>query len=372
MIISTFRTSRINKLCFVLIVLFCLVSTPFDRARGAEDPNMDNPFGVLEFLHWNHPWNQHKYSCAADWDKAIKLMKEAHVGWVRMDFIWDDIEPVEGKFIFDKYDQIVELLSKNNIHMLGILDYSAGWAAACKKWNCPPKNNALFVKYAVMVITRYKNKIKYWEVWNEPDSGAYWSQQDGLKGYCALLKSTYLAAKKADPDCKILNGGLALGPASINLLYDNGAKDYFDILNIHFFENPLHGREVIKGVVNYPKLAYKIMKRNGDGGKKIWITEIGCPGLKRGIKTDNWWLGDNPGEKQQAQWLKEVYAELLKDKNVDKVFWAFFRDCSGHWGNGVDYFGLIRWDYSLKPAFQVYKECFKKWEKNRSRKASHD
>jgi hypothetical protein len=75
-------------------------------------------------------------------------------------------------------------------------------------------------------------------------------------------------------------------------------------------------------------------------------------------------MGDNPTEKQQAGWVKEVYTELLKDKNVEKVFWAFFRDCSSHWGNGVDYFGLVRWDYSRKAAFKAYKECFSKWKED--------
>lgn len=363
MITSTSRTSRINKVYLVFIFLFCLAFNPYAEAQNEEPANMDNPFGVLEFLHWNHSWNNYKYRSIADWNRSIKLMKEAGVGWVRMDFLWEDIEPEQGKPSFEKYDQIVDLLYKNNIHILGILDYSTGWAAACRKWNCPPKDNALFVKYAVMLVTRYKDRIKHWEVWNEPDSGVYWSEQDGLKSYCALLKDVYLAAKKVDPGCKILNGGLALGLSSVNRLYDNGAKDYFDILNIHFFENPLHGEGVIKGVISFPKLARKVMERNGDRDKKIWITEIGCPGVKRGIRTNDWWLGKNPREKQQAEWVKKVYTELLKDKTVEKVFWAFFRDCSGHWGNGVDYFGLIRWDYSRKPAFKAYKECFKKWQK---------
>ncbi len=325
---------------------------------------MASPFGVLEFLYWNHPWNNYKYSCKEDLEKAVALMKEAGVGWVRMDFLWEGIEPEPGKFKFDKYDEIVDLLSQNNINILAILNYSADWAKSCPEWNCPPKENKLFVNYAVRVIAHYKNKIKYWEVWNEPDSRTYWSNQDGLKSYCALLKDVYIAAKQIDPDCKILNGGLANGLASVNKIYDNGGKGYFDILNIHIFESPLNAGS-IKRVTAYPKLAYKIMTRNGDGHKKIWVTEIGCPGVKRTLKVNNWWMGRNPTETQQASWLKKVYTELLKDKNVEKIFWAFFRDCSGHWGNGVDYFGLVRWDFSKKPSFKAYQECFNQWNKSK-------
>lgn len=322
---------------------------------------MLNPFGVLEFLHWNHSWNNYKYATKEDLEKSIALMKEAGVGWVRVDFLWQDIEPKEGEFDFSKYDMLVDLLTKSQINILGILDYTADWASSCGQWNCPPKDFKLFINYETKVISRYKNKVKYWEFWNEPDSSIYWNPQDGLKTYCKLLKEVYIAAKKVDPECKILNGGLANGLANVNRLYDNGAGEYFDILNIHYFENPLHGT-AIKAVLAYPKLAHKVMSRNGDGRKKIWITEIGCPGVPKAKAVKNWWAGGNPNERQQAKWVKQVYTELLKNKNVECIFWAFFRDCQGHWGNGVDYFGLVRWDFSKKPSFEAYKECFLKWK----------
>lgn len=325
---------------------------------------MQSPFGVLEFLHWNHSWNNYKYSCRKDLEKAIALMKEAGVAWVRMDFLWEEIEPQPQEFQFEKYDQLVDLLNRNNINILALLNYSVDWAAKCPQWNCPPKENRLFVNYAVRVIERYKDKIKYWEVWNEPDSHTYWSEQDGLKSYCTFLKDVYVAAKKIDPDCKILNGGLANGLASVNHLYDNGAKNYFDILNIHIFESPLN-RGSIKAVISYPKSAHKIMARNGDNQKMIWVTEIGCPGVKRGLEVDNWWMGKNPNERQQAKWVKDIYTQLLKNPYIEKVFWAFFRDCQGHWNNGVDYFGLVRWDFSKKPSFPAYKKCVFDWKKSK-------
>lgn len=333
-------------------------------SKAIKEESVNNPFGVLEFLHWNHPWNNYKYPNKESLEKIIALMKEAHVGWARIDFLWSDIEPQEGRFEFDKYDMIVNLLTQNNINVLGILDYSADWASSCGRWNCPPSDNKLFVNYAVKIIQRYKDKVKYWEIWNEPDSPVYWEVQDGLKSYCQFLKEVYIAAKKADPDCKILNGGLANSTTSINRLYDNGAKDYFDILNIHIFESPLNAGAV-KRIAAYSKLAYKIMSRNGDSHKKIWVTEIGCPGVRRRIKTEKWWLGKNPTEKQQAKLVEATYSQLLGNKAVEKVFWAFFRDCHKHWGSGVDYFGLVRWNFSRKPSFFSYQKSYNNWNKTK-------
>ncbi len=353
-----------SKGLFLPVIFVVLLGLSFNA--GAQDLNgenrMENPFGALEFLHWNHPWNSYKYPDQAALSKAIALMKEAGISWVRQDFLWEEIEPRQGEFDFAKYDQIVDLLAKNGIQILGLLNYSAPWASASGAWNDPPRDNSLFVNYALRVIERYKDKIKYWEVWNEPDSGTYWMRQDGLKSYCVLLRDVYLAAKKVDPECKILNGGFANGLASVNKLYDNGAAGYFDILNIHIFELP-QDPAAIKRVMAYPRLAYKIMSRHGDAEKKIWVTEIGSPGVKSGVSVNNWWLGANPDELQQAEWLKEIFRVLLKDKAVARIFWAFFRDCNKHWDSGIDYFGLVRWDYSLKPSFVAYQEIVKSWKK---------
>lgn len=380
MTILILSKSLMNKaICLGLALLFSFSNSYagviMAKSNKQLDPavlseqNEKNPFGVLEFLPWDQAWGGYKYPDNQTLGRAVSQMQEAGVGWIRVDFLWEDIEAKEGKFDFTKYDNIVKLVRNKGIHILGILHYSTSWASSCGQWNCSPKDNALFVNYASQVINRYKGQVKHWEVWNEPDSSTYWQQQDGLKGYCRLLKEVYIAAKKIDPECKILNGGFANGLASVNKLYDNGAKDYFDILNIHNFQNP-HVENALAAAASYSKLAYKVMKRNGDGHKKIWITEIGCPGVRRGLKVGNWWMGANPNEKQQAAWVKTIYKELLKDPNVEKIFWAFFRDTKNHWNDGVDYFGLVTWNFSKKPSFYAYQECFKAWKKNKDKQAS--
>lgn len=279
-----------------------------------------NPFGVLEFLHWNHSWNNYNYPDRQTLEKAISLMKEAGVKTVRIDFLWQDIEPAPGKIDYAKYDGLVELLYSNGIQILGILDYSVDWASPAGIWNSPAPDSALFLKYARGVAARYKEKVKYWELWNEPDSPVYWNPQDGLKSYVKLLKEIYVELKKIDPGFRILNGGLSDGTASVNRLYDNGAQGYFDIINIHIFENPLDPHAINRAEA-YIRQTKKIMERNGDGAKSIWITEVGCPGIKSGMKAENWWMGKNPSEKEQAKWVEEVYNRLIKIGPVE--------ECSG-------------------------------------------
>jgi len=272
-----------------------------------------------------------------------------------MDFLWQDIEPVPGKHDFVYYDYIVDTLTRHNISILGVLSYHTDWASPEKRWNVPSSDHAPFLGYCEAVCRRYKTRVKFWEIWNEPDSKIYWEPQDGLAEYVKLLRAAYSALKRTDPACSVLNGGLSAGLGSVHQLYDNGAKDCFDIMNIHAFEAPKN-RDAIARVVSYINSTAAVMTRNGDAHKKIWITEIGCPGVKAGMKVPDSWLGDNPTEAQQASWVTQVFLEVLALDRVEKVFWAFFRDTNDHWKNGTDYLGLIRNDFSPKPAFRAYQE----------------
>lgn len=345
-----------KRIGILLAVFFIFVGAGMAQAENKKD----NPFGVLEFLHWNDSWNNYQYPDRGSLEKAVALMKDAGVGMVRLDFIWQSIEYCPGTVDYAKYDHLVELLERNGIQILGILDYAADWDSPQKQWNFPNPDHSAFIRYACGVVRRYQGRIKYWEVWNEPDSSAYWNPQDGMKDYVRLLKEVYPELKRSDPACLVLNGGLANGPASVNRLYDNGAGGYFDIMNVHVFQTPLDPEALTRAKAQIV-LTRKIMERNGDADKKIWITETGCPGVRKPEKPANWWLGKNPTEEQQAEWAKDILGGLLQEKSVEKIFWAFFRDTNAHWKNGTDYLGLVRSDFSRKPAFEAYKRAFRDW-----------
>ena len=63
--------------------------------------------------------------------------------WVRMDFLWQDIEPQQGAFDFKKDDQIVAIARAQNIQILGLLNYSAAWASENGQWNFAPRERAV-------------------------------------------------------------------------------------------------------------------------------------------------------------------------------------------------------------------------------------
>ncbi|MBN1897685.1 MAG: beta-galactosidase [Spirochaetes bacterium] len=343
----------------LILFLFCLFVYGYlysEEMRTNMKDNVNSPYGVLAFFAWDHEWNHNHYN-EEKIKKAVSLMKEAGIDWIRMDFLWGDVEPKRGVFNFEKYDRIVNIVRASNIHILGILEYNPEWRK--DKWNAAPWKD-LYIIYASKVVQHFKDRVKHWEVWNEPDDTTYWEPQDNMKTYSELLKDTYTVLKIIDPDCKIAMGGVAKTIVlSLKNIYKNIGKDYFDIVNIHPFINPL-----VKERMVYLNGIYKgvrqMMKRFKDAHKEIWFTEIGSPGVKEPDPSNGWWHGLSPTEEEQARWVKEVYTNALKWKGVTKIFWAFFRDAQGHWNNGVDYFGLVTTDFKKKPAFDAYKEVTKR------------
>ena len=335
---------------FAAILLLFVTNSVF----SSDDPrDSQSPFGVLEFLSWNHAWNNYHYK-EKETEKAVQMMREAGVRFVRMDILWEDIEPIQGEYHFEKYDKLLELLSKNNIKVLGLLSYNASWAAP--NWNSPP-NRTFFVNYAKVVAHRYKDRVKYWEIWNEPDDTQYWTPQDDMRSYTDLLKAVYPVLKNEDPSCTVVLGGLSKTIAvSLRRIYKNGGKDSFDVVNFHPFVDPLlpNSLEMLEGIY---KGAYHVMEQKGDAGKPIWFSELGCPGVKTPDSSNGWWLGKSPVESEQSEWVSKVYANVLKWKGVKKVFWAFFRDTDNYFKNGIDHFGLVRGDLSPKPSYEAYRKA---------------
>ena len=69
----------------------------------------------------------------------------------------------------------------------------------------PPRNYQEWAEYVATVVSRYKDDIHYWEVWNEPDLAEFWNGTPAQ--YAALLALTYATIKQIDPTATVVVGG---------------------------------------------------------------------------------------------------------------------------------------------------------------------
>jgi len=324
-----------------------------------DDPrDSSSPFGVLDFLSWTHEKFNHHYT-QDQTRKSLALMREAGVAFVRFDFLWEDIEPQAGHFVFDKYDRLVTETTAEGIKILAVLGYTPSWSG--KSWNQAPDPEA-YGRFSQAMVHRYKDRVRHWQIWQEPDSPAFWQPQNQMRQYVKLLQHVYPLLKAEDPTSIIHIGGMSRSlPISLRNVYENGGKDAFDIVDIHPFANPLTP-QALEGLRFWHQAVYRVLAHYGDQAKPVWFTEIGSPGMRDPQAAPHWWLGKNPDEQTQAAWVKTVYDEMLHWKGVEKIFWCFFRDTQRHFKSGSDFDGLIRHDFSKKPSFEAYREAVQRHE----------
>jgi hypothetical protein len=215
--------------------------------------------------------------------------------------------------------------------------------------NYPPKDANAFAAYAANLASRYP-QIEAWEVWNEPNTSFFWRPAAGVEAYTNLLEKTYLAVKGANPRAKVILGGLSPGNTSsiadsiaaaafLSAIYQAGGGASFDAVAYHAYgTGPLDDwlADALLGI-RY------VMDRNGDIGKPVWITEIGCYTEGPGSVTEAW----------QAEYLGHARTVLSQIPYIERVYWYTLRDASDSADPEASY-GLFHADGTPKPAVKVF------------------
>ncbi|MFH0793922.1 MAG: sugar-binding protein, partial [bacterium] len=271
----------------------------------------------------------HQKDSPAAWDNLKKdLAKAKALGAysVRIDMWWGVVEPEEGKFEWDFPDRVMNEIVAAGLEPFPILCYASAWSK--DKSPDSPEEIRRFGKYVNAMVSRYKDRVRYWEVWNEPNIPPFWSPGPKVEDYSALLIESYKQAKAADPDCMVV--GMCMAGADYDFLeeaYQHGVRDSFDILSWHHY-NDQRDENVLAGEMRNLR---RIMQRWGDGDKPIWITEIGLL------------TGPDPigmkaySERDQASWVVKKHL-IAQAEHCERLYYFCMQDWSdapraeGKWG----------------------------------------
>ncbi|MBC8172046.1 MAG: hypothetical protein H7X77_10250, partial [Anaerolineae bacterium] len=192
--------------------------------------------------------------------------------------------------------RIVELAEKHGIQIQARLSNPPDWAL---DGNDPtglsiPVDMQDYVDFAVTTAQHYQGRIRYYQIWNEPNIFPEWGAfGDGSprpvdpEHYTELLCRTYEALKAVDPDIVVISGALAptnpLWLRDLNdfvylqRMYTAGAGQCFDILSMQGYglNSGPTDRRMRPTTVNIGRNQYvrDIMVANGDAHKPIWISE---------------------------------------------------------------------------------------------------
>lgn len=256
-------------------------------------PHTDvNPFGANFFLDLEvEAWKR---------EKTVQMAQAAGVGWAKQAFSWEAIEPTakgryvdnEGRNTWQKYDDIVDLFNRYGIQVIARLDRPPAWSRQDNRFpQRPPDRFEDYGDFVYTFVNRYKGRVRYIQVWNEPNIFPEWGAQPVAPDqYVQLLRLAYQRAKQADPNIVVLSAPLAMTLENFadrrNLsdlifleeMYQSGAKGYFDILSANAFgmDDPPTA-PASPSRLNFQRVTLQraIMEKYGDQDKPIWFNEYG-------------------------------------------------------------------------------------------------
>lgn len=325
------------------------VSAPSLASRATAQSN--SPFGLN-----SHIASRHKDEKTLQ--VPVELVAQTGTKWVREDFHWHRIEKLPGVFDWSYFDQTVNLYNARGINIVGVLTPAVGWAtpfaedAANQVSFFPPDPN-LYAEFVQTVVSRYKGRVNYWEVWNEPENEFYWKPKPESKAYATLLKLTYPVIKKANPEAKVLLAGIVpFGLQFLRELAADGVWDSFDILSLHPFVDPFGPEEAQIGSHGIGEVKTLFAQY---GSKPIWATEFGW---STGASDRSPHRSGEPED--QANYLVRG-AILMHAAGAERVFWYSLKDTQVKDGQPFNSYGLFGLgknvsDYSQpKPAYQAFK-----------------
>lgn len=327
----------------------------------------------------------------------IHMALDAGSRWDRFPFDWRVIEPNDNQWDFGPHGTLVDDLHDAGMeNLIGILLWTPDWAAtkgvgglkapsfdqrppgwyapvlrtdsaprAVSASSSPPQglyeewNDWVATdgdpinywgRFVHTVVDRYNDRVKHWEMWNEPEWSYFWTGTS--TDYAQLLKVGYQATKAACPDCTVLFGGLHYWANPnyykwvLNALNNDSSASsnnyFFDVMSVHLYSRSSNTYDEVNNIRGGMS-AYNV------GDHPIWLTETGVPVWNDGS------VDPDPTEYDYAATQDEAAAYVIQSyangwaSDVERYF--FFRT---HDADMSEYFGLIRNDHSLRPAYVAY------------------
>jgi hypothetical protein len=160
---------------------------------------------------------------------ALDLAQGAGLSWVRWPFAWAHYEPyrtVPARYDWGGLDHSLAAAKVAGLNVIATMASNPSWAASYPSGRLDRSGPGPLAEFMAAVVERYDGDgkddapgspvVNYWEMYNEPDAGdpirarygtAYWGPFGA--DYAQMLCTVYPAVKAANPNAKILLGGLA-------------------------------------------------------------------------------------------------------------------------------------------------------------------
>lgn len=293
-------------------------------------------YGVCSHIYW---------AKGDDFQRLMDCERELGIDMSRIEIPWEVVQRGPGLPIdFSVPDRYLPEARRNGISAEMILCFTAPWASLAPasvqgqdRDRYAPKMDD-WLAYVRAVVGRYRDQIRTWEVWNEPDIGGFW--KGSVAEFVELFRQSAAAIAEIQPDAEILNGGLATisRPPNPDFMpqFVAAAAD-----RAHWTGFAYHDYMTLaQNLQRYRDLS-ELAGKNGLA-LPFWINEGGYHTLNPG------------GEREEAVTLvKKIAASAAQ--GIKAYFWYDLRDDGVNPAETEHHFGLVGNDFQPKPAYAAYR-----------------
>ncbi len=301
------------------------------------------------------------------WDHApaIPHLKELGVRRVRLQSGWARTEREKGVYDFAWLDTIVDDLVGIGVEPWISLSYgnplyadpSEGEQDYTGQKMFPMRSavgEAAWKAYVAAIVHRYRDRVRIWEIWNEPDVVFFLKVPEGSSWqveYARLVRATAACVRAEQPGACIV-ACTAMGPCygesrAVKLFEQPGVADCVDVHSFHSYQAVPELMTSASGSAFYSAIRRHAPKI------RFWRGEAGISSVKSGFGA----LSELPlSEEMQARWMGRHLVRDLADPDISFTSWFHLAAFEHFTHTRTYHYGVLREkDYSHKPSFDVLK-----------------
>ena len=180
-----------------------------------------------------------------DPEKSYDFVAKSGVKWARLQSGWQRTEKEKGVYDFEWLDVIVDKMLEIGVEPWLCLCYGNSlYTDIAKKVfgavGCPPikteEERKAWSNYVKATVTHFKGRIRYYEVWNEPDGKWCWKHGPDGEELGNFIIDTAKACKAADSECKVIGFATCLTDKDyLEKAAQTGCLDYIDAVSYHAY-----------------------------------------------------------------------------------------------------------------------------------------
>ncbi|MCX7205352.1 MAG: beta-galactosidase [Proteobacteria bacterium] len=168
---------------------------------------------------------------------------------------WRRIEPAANTYDFRCFDHFIRNVQRHESKIIYTFANSPQWASARPYEPCAygfgcaaePLHMGDWERYVREVIIRYRGKIDYYEVWNEPmlqeiltDKGKIGFYSGSVKKLIEMTRIVRKVINEQDPNAKLLSPAFTNGADRLDLFLKEGGLQLIDGVAYHFYAGSMY------------------------------------------------------------------------------------------------------------------------------------